>query len=133
MLSLIYKMHSNHKISDSASFNELRHYSKMQIETFEHWARRLIDECLRTEYGDDYLDEEYSIAWSVCINETKTVKNGKGCKIEIDFTNDMVSFSHRVEVKLITNKSWRRFGSIECDDYVIIDLSQVLPPIEDMY
>ncbi len=41
--------------SRRASFDEVREMSKRQIESFEHWARRLIDDFLRQDYGNDYL------------------------------------------------------------------------------
>lgn len=41
--------------SDDVSFSEIRELSKRQIESFEHWSRRIIDELLKQKYGYDYL------------------------------------------------------------------------------
>ena len=37
-------------------FNTSRERCRTQIEVFEHWARRFLDEKFRVEYGDDYLN-----------------------------------------------------------------------------
>lgn len=37
-------------------FEDIRAVSKKQIELFEHWSRRLIDDFFRNNYGDDYLN-----------------------------------------------------------------------------
>lgn len=39
-------------------FDEIRSVSKRQIELFEHWSRRLIDEHLKAGYGPDYLNAQ---------------------------------------------------------------------------
>lgn len=38
------------------AFDEIREQSKRQIESFEHWSRRLIDDFFRKEYTANYLD-----------------------------------------------------------------------------
>ena len=42
--------------SNQTDFEEIRMLSKKQIELMEHWARRLIDELLKSDYGSDYIN-----------------------------------------------------------------------------
>ena len=37
---------------------EARDLCKHQIDTMEHWSRRLIDESLKSKYGDDYFEKK---------------------------------------------------------------------------
>lgn len=39
-------------------FDEIRSLAKRQIELFEHWSRRFIDEILKADYGPDYLNAQ---------------------------------------------------------------------------
>ena len=45
---------------DNISFDEIRSLSKKQIELFEHWSRRLIDDQFRKDYGNNYINVEVS-------------------------------------------------------------------------
>lgn len=84
------------------------------------------------DVDSSFSPDQYKIVWEMKI-AYKTEVKGEGPIIKIDFTDEMVSFRPEIEIKLITNKKWHRFGNINCDDYVKISLSEIFPPIEDTY
>ena len=50
----------NQNQNGDVPFDEIRELSKRQIEAFEHWSRRLIDDFFREAYSEDYLDATVS-------------------------------------------------------------------------
>ncbi len=53
------------------SFDDIRELSKRQIELFEHWSRRLIDEIFRDNYGNDYINTEVNVGQPLVKNEVR--------------------------------------------------------------
>lgn len=51
---------ANSKVQEYFYMSEvdLRDLSRQQIDSFEHWARRLIDEKMKEEYGEEYFELE---------------------------------------------------------------------------
>ena len=54
-----------------ATFAEIRGLAKTQIELFEHWSRRLIDEIFKEAYGADYLNAQDQGGHNLVKNEIR--------------------------------------------------------------
>ena len=118
---------------------EVRNYDKNEViyRTMypdEISTKHRSGECYTVELEVDssFPTDMYRIEWSVEAG-FRTILTGCGSTIEFVFTDPMVSLTPKIEVKLITNRSWHRFASQDCDDLVRIHLNEVLPPIEDTY
>lgn len=88
--------------------------------------------CIELNVDNVFSPDSYKVEWYIEMHYKKIMTgNGKG--INIKFTNDMVSSAPEIVAKLVTDKTWHRFGSSGCDDIVKIHLNTVLPPIDDLY
>ena len=75
----------------------------------------------------------YDIWWHV---EKPFIVDGviaKGTGKEISFiaTNQLVSYSPEIVINVIQKKEWHRLGTM--DDYIVVTLGEVLPPIDETY
>lgn len=87
---------------------------------------------IELDIDSSFPEDSFWIEWGLKYNY-QTMISGIGKRISIEFNDKMVSYAPEIEIKLITNKTWHRFARYGCDDYVIIQLSMVFPPIEDTY
>lgn len=84
------------------------------------------------EIDASFPSDTYTVLWKL-ERIGGPVLDGTGTHIAIVFTDEMVSCEPKLHAKLVTNAGWHRFANIGCDDEVEINLSKVLPPIEDCY
>jgi len=87
---------------------------------------------LQIEIDESFPEDSYIIDWKITLNY-RTIFSGHNKNIRITITDKMVSYRPVIYIKLITNKNWHKYASLDCDDQAEIHLCEVLPPIADTY
>lgn len=85
--------------------------------------------CVEVDGGFD--PSTYTIQWVVVQNLSDVICRGTGNTVDFALNVENVSYRPEIRIDLISKKAWHRFH--KTDDYIIMNLEDVLPPIEDTY
>ncbi|MBK3517294.1 hypothetical protein [Carboxylicivirga marina] len=88
-----------YKITDS----ELRQYCKEYIESLEMWLRRLIDDILTTEYGENYYDHTLKDGTNLISKKIKKEINDRITAEPSRYARPIDACLLESEIKIITN------------------------------
>lgn len=83
------------------------------------------------EVDGSFAENTYKVTWKFeCGNK---VKKGDGSVIEVQFDDMDVSYTFHISFYLKTFNTWHRRAKMDNDDEVIINYSDILPPISSTY
>lgn len=88
---------------------------------------------IELEVDASFPKDFYIIYWNVSCGINDRLAHGKGNIIEFTVDEACVSSNPKINVKLVTQRKWHKFGNVKADDLLDIHLATVLPPIEDTY
>lgn len=97
---------------------------KIQLRSGDHYK-------LWVEVDGSFDSSTYTIKWVVVQNFDTIISRGTGNVLDFTLNVQNVSYCPEIRIKLISKKAWHRFH--DTDDYIVMTLENVLPPIEDTY
>ena len=97
---------------------------KIQLRSGEHYK-------LWVEVDGSFDPSAYTIRWYVVQSLSTVICRGTGNTLDFTLNVENVSYCPEIHIDLISKKEWHRFHNR--DDYIVMKLEDVLPPIEDTY
>ena len=83
------------------------------------------------EVDGSFDPSAYTIRWYGVQSLSTVICRGTGNTWDFTLNVENVSYCPEIHIDLISKKEWHRFHNR--DDYIVMKLEDVLPPIEDTY